>query len=235
MNSFSSFHITDVVSERASWFLRSVYGWMFVGLAVTALTAAAIASSSALVQTLALNPVLLWAIVIVELVLVFVLSSRVDRLRPAAAAGLFILYSALTGVTTSIVLLVYTSISIVNAFVITSGMFGAMALFGSITKRSLASAGQFLFMGLIGLVLASVVSLFWLQDALQFLISVLGVVIFTGLTAWDAQRLRRMADSLTLEGMGSYAVAGALALYLDFINLFFSLLWLTGKRRDDWR
>lgn len=235
MNSFSSFHTTDLVRDRASWFLRSVYGWMFVGLAVTALTAAAIASSSALVQTLALNPVLLWAIVIVELVLVFILSSRVDRLRPAGAAGLFILYSALTGVTTSIVLLVYTSISIVNAFVITSGMFGATALFGSITKRSLAGAGQFLFMGLIGLVLASVVSLFWLQDALQFLISVLGVVIFTGLTAWDAQRLMRMAESLPAERAGSYAVAGALALYLDFINLFFSLLRLTGKRRDDWR
>src|SRR6185295_11269130 len=103
--------------------------------------------------------------------LVFVLSARVDRLQPAAAGGLFILYSALTGVTTSIVLLVYANISVITAFVITSGMFGSMALFGSITKKSLAGAGQFLFMGLIGLVLASIVSLFWLRDTLQFLIS----------------------------------------------------------------
>jgi FtsH-binding integral membrane protein len=114
-------------------------------------------------------------------------------------------------------------------------MFGAMALFGSITKKSLTGAGQFLLMGLIGLVLASVVSLFWLRDTLQFLISLVGVIVFTGLTAWDAQRLRRMAGSLSAERAGSYAVAGALALYLDFINLFFSLLRLTGKRRNEWR
>jgi len=230
-----SFQPVDVADDRVSLFLRSVYGWMFIGLAVTALMAGTIASSTALVETVALNPVFLWGMIIVQLMLVFVLSARVDRLQPAAAGGLFILYSALTGVTTSIVLLVYANISVITAFVITSGMFGSMALFGSITKKSLAGAGQFLFMGLIGLVLASIVSLFWLRDTLQFLISLVGVIVFTGLTAWDAQRLRRMAGSLSTEHAGSYAVAGALALYLDFINLFFSLLRLTGKRRDEWR
>jgi FtsH-binding integral membrane protein len=182
-----SFQPMDVPGDRVSLFLRSVYGWMFIGLAVTALTAGTIASSTALVETVALDPVFLWGMVIVELVLVFVLSSRVDRLQPATAGGLLILYSALTGVTTSIVLLVYANVSVITAFVITSGMFGAMALFGSITKKSLTGAGQFLLMGLIGLVLASVVSLFWLRDTLQFLISLVGVIVFTGLTAWDVE------------------------------------------------
>jgi uncharacterized protein len=115
---------------------------------------------------------------------------------------------------------------------VTAGMFGAVALYGSTTSRSLAGAGQFFFMGLIGLVLASIVGMFWHNDALQFLITVIGVIVFTGLTAWDAQRLKQMAATVPEDRTGSYAVVGALALYLNFINLFLMLLRLLGGRRD---
>ncbi len=142
------------------------------------------------------------------------------------------LYSALTGVTFSVILLAYTGASVATTFVVTAGMFGALAVFGSTTKRSLAGMGQFLFMGLIGLVLASIVGMFWNNDALQFLISVVGVIVFTGLTAWDAQRLKQMAASVPPDRVGSYAIVGALTLYLNFINLFLFLLRFMGGRRD---
>jgi FtsH-binding integral membrane protein len=115
---------------------------------------------------------------------------------------------------------------------IAASMFAAMAVFGTFTKRSLAGWGQFLFMGLIGLIVAMIVGFFWQNDALQFVISVVGVLVFTGLTAWDAQRLKQMAVALPDGRVGSYAVVGALSLYLDFINLFFMLLRLMGGRRD---
>ena len=150
----------------------------------------------------------------------------------ATAAALFALYSALMGVTVSVVLLIFTGASIASTFIITSGMFGAMAVFGTFTKRSLAGWGQFLFMGLIGLIIAMVVGFFWQNDALQFVISVVGVLIFTGLTAWDAQRLKEMAVALPDGRVGAFAVVGALSLYLDFINLFFFLLRFTGSRRS---
>jgi uncharacterized protein len=167
-----------------------------------------------------------------QLGLVFFLAARVEKMAPTTAAGLFLLYSALVGVTTSVIFLIYTSASIMSTFVVTAGMFGAMAAFGSLTKRSLAGVGQFMFMGLIGLILASIVGLFWQNSALQFVISIVGVLVFTGLTAWDAQRLKEMAVSLPDGRVGSFAVVGALSLYLDFINLFFFLLRLMGGRRD---
>jgi FtsH-binding integral membrane protein len=228
----ASYAPADVRDERVTAFLSKVYGWMFSGLLVTAGTAFAIASSTALLRALILNRIVFWAIVIAQLGLVFYLSARVHKVAPVTAAVLFILYSALVGVTSSIVLLAFTAASITSTFIITAGMFGAMALFGSFTKRSLAGVGQFMFMGLIGLILASIVGIFWQNDALQFVIGVVGVVVFTGLTAWDAQRLKQMAVSLPDGQVGSYAVVGALSLYLDFINLFFFLLRFMGGRRD---
>ena len=222
----------DIRDERVGAFLSKVYGWMFVGLLITAVIAFAIASSPALVEAVIVNRMVFWVIVIAQLGLVFYLSARVNRIAPATAAGLFLLYSALVGVTSSVVLLVYTGASIASTFVITAGMFGATALFGTVTRRSLAGLGHFMFMGLIGLVLASIVGFFWHSGALQFVISVVGVVVFTGLTAWDAQRLKQMAVALPDGRVGAYAVVGALSLYLDFINLFFFLLRFTGSRRD---
>jgi FtsH-binding integral membrane protein len=221
-----------IAAERVTRFLRSVYGWMCAGLAITAAVAYGVVSSPALVGSLASNPLLLIGLVVAQLALVFVLAARVTQLAPGLAAGLFVAYAALTGVTMSLILLVYTGESVVTTFVVTAGMFGALALYGTMTTRSLAGVGQFAFMGLIGLIIASLVGLFWKSDALQFLISVVGVIVFTALTAWDAQRLRQMALALPDGQTTSYAVVGALALYLDFINLFLFLLRFLGVRRE---
>ncbi len=231
-SSFTSPQVADVRDERVGAFLSRVYGWMFAGLLVTAVTAFTVAASPALIEMLILNRIVFWALVIAQLGLVIYLSARVEKVSPAIAAGLFILYSALMGVTSSVILLIYTGASITSTFIVTAGMFGATAVFGTVTKRSLAGVGQFMFMGLIGLILASIVGIFWQSSALQFVISVVGVLVFTGLTAWDAQRLKQMAVALPDGRVGAYAVVGALSLYLDFINLFFFLLRFTGSRRD---
>ena len=228
----SSYVSADVRDVRVTAFLSKVYGWMFLGLLITAGTALAVASSPTLIETFICNRILFWILVLGQLGLVFYLSARVERIAPATAAGLFMLYSALVGITSSVIFLVYTSASIVSAFMISATMFGAMAVFGTLTKRSLAGVGQFMFMGLIGLIIASIVNIFWLNSALYFVISVVGVIVFTGLTAWDAQRLKEMAVALPDGRVGSYAVVGALTLYLDFINLFFFILRLFGGRRD---
>ena len=228
----SSYASADVRDVRVTAFLSKVYGWMFLGLLITAGTALGVASSPVLIETLILNRILFWILLFAPIGLVWDMSARVEKMAPATAAGLFLLYSALVGVTTSVIFLVYTSASIVSAFVITAGMFGAMAAFGTFTKRSLAGWGQFLFMGLIGVIIASVVNIFILNDAMSFVISIVGVIVFTGLTAYDAQRLKEMAVALPDGRVGSYAVVGALSLYLDFINLFFFILRLLGGRRN---
>ena len=233
MRSGSAFPTTaEVSAERVTAFLRKVYGWMFAGLAVTAFVASTVAGSPTLLRHIYTNQILYFALILAELGLVFYLSARVQTLAPNVATALFMIYSALNGVTLSFILLMYTGESIGTTFLVTAGMFGAMALYGSTTSRSLAGAGQFFFMGLIGLVLASIVGMFWHNDALQFLITVIGVIVFTGLTAWDAQRLKQMAVTVPDDRTGSYAVVGALGLYLNFINLFLMLLRILGGRRD---
>jgi hypothetical protein len=233
MTPASAFATTTVAgAERVTAFLRKVYGWMAVGLGVTAVVAYAVASSPVLLQTIFGNRMVFFGLVIAELGLVFYLSARVNKMAPGTAAGLFLLYSALNGATIAGILLLFTGASVATTFVVTAGMFGALALYGSTTRRSLAGMGQFVFMGLIGLVLASIVGMFWHSDALQFAISVVGVIVFTGLTAWDAQRLKQMAVATPEGQVGSFAVVGALALYLDFINLFLFLLRFLGSRRS---
>jgi hypothetical protein len=219
-------------AERVTAFLRKVYGWMCAGLAITALVALQVAGSPAILSHLVSNRFLYLGLILAELGLVFFLSARANRLAPGTAMALFVTYAALNGVTLSFVFLAYTGESVASTFVVTGGMFGAMALFGSTTKRSLAGFGQFLFMGLIGLILASLVGLFWQNDALQFVISAVGVIVFTGLAAWDAQRLKQMALAVPDGQAGAIAIVGALALYLDFINLFLFLLRFLGGRRD---
>src|SRR6266576_4995489 len=231
-SSFTSPQLADARDERVGAFLSKVYGWMFVGLLVTAVIAFAVGSSPAIIGIIFANRLVFWALIIAQLGLVFYLSARIENVAPVTAAALFVLYSALVGVTSSVILLLYTGASIASTFIITAGMFGATAFFGTVTRRSLAGIGQFLFMGLIGLILASIVGFFWHNDALHFVISVVGVLVLTGLTAWDAQRLKQMAVALPDGRVGAYAVVGALSLYLDFINLFFFLLRLTGNRRN---
>jgi FtsH-binding integral membrane protein len=221
-----------VTAERITAFLRKVYGWMFVGLGITATVALGVASSPTIAQALFTNRFLFFGLVIAELGLVFYLSARVQKLAPSTAVGLFLLYSALNGLTLSFIFLAYTGTSIATTFFVTAGMFGALALYGTTTKRSLAGIGQFVFMGLIGVVLASIVGMFWRSEGLQFVISIVGVIVFTGLTAWDAQRLKVMAAQVPEGQYGSYSVVGALSLYLDFINLFLFMLRFLGGRRD---
>jgi FtsH-binding integral membrane protein len=228
----SVFTTQAAAAERVTAFLRKVYGWMFLGLGLTAFVAYSVASSPGVMRVLVGNPFLFFGLFAVELGLVWYLSARVDKIAPGNAAALFVIYSALNGVTLSAILLVYTGASIATTFVITAAMFGALAIYGTLTTRSLAGVGQFAMMGLIGLILASLVSFFWHSDALEFLISVVGVIVFTLLTAYDSQRLRQMATALPDGRVGSYAVVGALSLYLDFINLFLMLLRLLGGRRE---
>ncbi len=233
MTPSAAFETTTVgASERATTFLKSVYGWMCVGLGITAAVAFGVAGSPSLLQAIASNPILRWGVILAPLGLVFFLSYRVNKISPGTAAAVFTVYAALNGVMFSFIFLAYSATSIASTFVVTAGMFGALAFFGTVTKRSLAGAGQFFFMGLVGLVLASIVGMFWHSNALQFAISVVGVLVFTGLTAWDAQRLKVMAAAVPEGRFGSYAVVGALSLYLDFVNLFLFMLRFMGGRRD---
>ena len=218
-----------MAEERIGTFLRAVYGWMALGLALTALTASFVASSPSLVRAVGSS---FWIFFIAQIGIVFFLSARVEKLAASTASMLFLAYSTLTGVTLSFVLLAYTGESVAMTFIITAGMFGSLAMYGTVTGRSLSGVGHAMFMGLIGIVLASLVGMFWHSDALQFVISCAGVVVFAGLAAYDAQRLKAMALAAPNGATGSYAVVGALALYLDFINLFLMLLRFFGNRRD---
>jgi FtsH-binding integral membrane protein len=222
----------SAVTDRASAFLSAVYAWMCAGLAITAATAWFVASSPTLIGAIASNRGLFWGLMIAQLGIVFVLSARVQQLQASTAALLFILYSAMTGAIMAFVLLAFTGESVATTFLATAGMFGGLAIYGTVTKRDLGGFGQFLFMGLLGVVLASIVGVFWHSDAFQFVLSFVGVLVFSGLVAYDAQRLKAMALQTSNGQASSYAIVGALTLYLDFTNLFLFLLRFTGSRRE---
>jgi len=232
MTPSSAFETSTVrTAERVTSFLRAVYGWMFVGLGITASVAYGVAYSG-FAQVIATNRLLFWGLWLVPLGLGFVLQGRVDRMTPATAGTLFVIYSASIGAWLSIIFLVYAHTAIASAFFVTAGMFGAVAVLGTVTRRSLAGVGQFAYMGFIGIFLALLASVFIRPLAanagLQFVISVAGVIVFTALTAWAAQRLKQMAATVPAERFTSYAVVGALHLYINFINLFLMLLRLLG-------
>jgi uncharacterized protein len=211
---------------RVRSFVRSVYAWMFGGLLLTALAAVWVVSSPAMQQLVFASP-LRWILLIAEFGLVLVLSAALTRLSAAAAASMFLVFSLLNGLTLSVIVFAYTQATIVQAFVSAAAMFGAMSIYGMVTKRDLTSWGSFFFMGLIGLVIASIVNIFLHSSALGFMVSVFGVFIFVGLTAWDTQKLKSYA-TVTGPMQENLAIIGALALYLDFINLFLMLLRLFG-------
>lgn len=219
----------DQVIITQNSLIRQVYAWMGAGLAITAFMALATLSSPMAIKAITGNKLLFYGLIIGELVLVFTLSGAINRLSTAVATMLFIAYSGLNGVTLSIVALVYTANSIASTFVITAGMFGAMSIYGYVTKRDLTSMGSFLFMGLIGVVIASVVNIFVGSSSVSWVISGIGVLVFTGLTAYDTWKIKEMAAQ-GAEGRKP-AILGALTLYLDFINLFLMLLRFTGNRR----
>ncbi len=213
--------------------INQVYLWMTLGLALTGATAFFVASTDSVKQVIFGNQIVFWGLVIAELGLVFVISGLIERLSAAAATGLFFLYSALNGLTLSAIFLVYSLGSIAGVFLITAGTFGVMSLYGITTKTDLTKIGNLLFMALIGIVIAGLVNIFIGSSVLSLIISVIGVVVFTGLTAYDAQRIKEMsAAALDGESEGKIAVLGALSLYLNFINLFLSLLRLFGSREE---
>jgi hypothetical protein len=221
---------TYQVDTAERTFIASVYRWMALGLMVTAGVAFAVASSEELLRAVVLNRWIFYGLMIAEFGLVIALSAMVQRLSAAAAGALFLLYSALNGATLSVVLLIFTGTSVASAFAITAGTFGAMSVYGTVTKRDLTTWSSFLTMGLFGVVIAGVVNVFLRSDGLSFVLSCAAVVVFTGLTAYDTQKLRAYARAGGTS-VAAAPISGALSLYLDFINLFLAILRLFGDRR----
>lgn len=212
-------------------YMLKVYNYMMGGLAITGLISYLTASSPTMLQAIYGTP-LQWVVMLAPLGFVFFLSYRIDKISAGTAQALFWIYAALMGVSLSFIFLVYQGESIAKVFFITAATFGSMSLYGYTTKRDLSGFGSFLFMGLIGIFIASIVNLFMASSALSFAISVIGVLVFTGLTAYDTQKIK----SIYQEGAGhdtitKMAVMGALNLYLDFVNLFLMLLRLLGDRK----
>ncbi|MEN9282279.1 MAG: hypothetical protein RL594_1214 [Bacteroidota bacterium] len=227
MNSFSQAVSADAIRT----YVQRVYAWMVGGLLLTGGTAWMVSSSPTLLSAIFGTP-LVWVVMFAPVVMVLFLAARVDRMQPSTAAGTFIAYSIVNGISFAAIFLAYDLGSIFKVFLITAGMYGAAAVYGFVTKRDLSGMGSFLFMGLIGLILASVVNIFMDSSALDFAISVIGVLIFTGLTAYDMSRIKEQAIVMYAgEGLAhKRAILGALSLYLNFINLFLYLLRLFGNR-----
>lgn len=215
--------------------MRKVYVWMTLALVITGFTAYAVANSPGIMTAIITNRMLMWGLLIGELALVWYVSARIDRLSLSTATLLFVLYSVLNGATLSIIFLAYTMTSIASVFFITAGTFAAMSLVGYFTKKDLSGLGRILFMALIGLIIATLVNVFLLKDAgFGLIVSYVGVLIFVGLTAYDTQKIKNMlveADDVSAEAQ-KIALMGALALYLDFINLFLYLLRIFGSSRE---
>ena len=222
------------VQVRVNTFIRSVYNWMAIGLALTGVVAFYVANTPAIRNVIFGNQFLFFGLIIAELALVFILSARIHKMQAATGTALFLLYSGLNGATLSFIFLIYTSSSITSTFFICAATFVACSIYGWTTKRDLTSLGGFMFMGLIGIIIASLVNLFLRSSAMSMIISYIGVFVFIGLTAYDTQYIKNMAvtQPADLEAgvMRKGAIIGALKLYLDFINLFLMLLRILGNR-----
>lgn len=221
-----------IVQSRIQSVMQQVYLWMTAGLLLTGAISSMLASNEVLLG-MVLNPIVFIGLFVVELGLVLAISAFINKMSPALATGLFILYAALNGITLTPIFITYTSASIATAFFTTAGMFAALTLYGSVTKRDLSGMGRFLLMALFGLCIATIVNIFLRNGIMDFVISIFGVVIFAGLTAYDTQRLNQIASqAMSEDDIGRFSIMGALTLYLDFINLFLYLLRLFGKRND---
>lgn len=221
------------VSDIGSFF-RSVYGWMTVGLGLTAVVALFTVSTPALMQMIFGNKLVFYGLIIAQFGLVIALSAAINRMTAATATLMFCVYAALSGLTFASIFVVYTQSSIASTFFITAGTFGVMSVYGRVTQKDLSSWGSFLFMGLIGIIIASVVNIFLKSPAMTWVVSCAGVLIFTGLTAYDTHSLKVLAQKgfAHSEERNKVAIVGALKLYLDFINLFLMLLRLLGGNRN---
>jgi FtsH-binding integral membrane protein len=232
--SSSQMTIARARQEASTIFLAKVFNWMAVGLGITGVVAYFTANTG-LAMAIISSP-LFFVLIIAELGLVFYLSARIQKIQASTATSIFLGYSVLNGLTLSVIFLSYTSSSIAGTFFITAGMFGAMAVYGLITKRDLSGWGSFLFMGLVGIIIASIVNIFLKSSSMYWIISLLGVFIFTALTAYDVQKIKKMGEEGIMtqgeEAVRKGAIMGALALYLDFINLFLMLLRFFGGSKN---
>lgn len=227
--------IGNYASKAAqSTLLRSVYVWMTLALVITGFVSMYVAQSYQLISFIFVNKLALWGMLIAELAVVFYLSARINSISFTKATVMFIIYSILNGATLASIFLVYTMSSIASTFFVAAGTFGVMALYGYVTKSDLTRIGNICLMALIGLIIATLVSMFWQNSMLQMIITYAGVILFVGLTAYDSQKIKRLltADGIEVtEETQKIALLGALTLYLDFINLFLYLLRLLGDRK----
>lgn len=239
--SYNDYELQDLTAEQqlsmsAAFpvLMRKVYVWMTLALVITGFTAYGVATSPGALQLILGNQLLFWGLVIGELALVIGVSAAINRLSLTTATMMFVLYSVINGALLAPIFLVYTSSSIATVFFITAGTFGAMALIGYTTKTDLTSMGKFLFMALIGLIIATVVNMFVKSSGFTLILSYVGVLIFVGLTAYDSQKIKQLLLQAPDAGESAQKIAllGALSLYLDFINLFLYLLRFFGNSRD---
>jgi FtsH-binding integral membrane protein len=224
------------VQVRVNSFVRSVYNWMAIGLGITGVVAYGVANNPGVTEVIFGSRLIFFGLIIAQLAMVFMISARIQRMQASTATMLFIVYSALNGATLSSVFLAYTQSSITSTFFICAATFTACSVYGWTTRRDLTTMGGFLTMGLIGIVIASVVNMFFQSGAVSTIVSYVGVLVFVGLTAYDTQEIKNMALSQPADidagAVRKGAILGALKLYLDFINLFLMLLRIFGGRRD---
>lgn len=220
-----------VMEERS--FISRVYAWMFFALVITAVISMWVASTPSLVQAIFGNSILFIVLVLAEIGMVMGLAFAINRISATAATIMFVVYSALNGLTLSVIFVAFTTASLATTFFVTAGTFGIMSVYGYTTKRDLTSIGNLAFMALIGLIIGSVVNIFWRNPILYWAVTYIGILIFVGLVAYDTQKIKQMnaqqMNDPEVERKG--AIMGALALYLDFINLFLLLLRIFGRRR----
>jgi hypothetical protein len=225
----------DIVARENSAFMTKVYQWMSIGVLLTGVIAALIGTNEELVRTIIMNKVLFWVVIIAQFGLVISISGFIKRMNVMTATSLFLLYSALTGVTFSVIFAIYTMASIQSAFFTTAIGFGGLTAFGYMTKKDLGPVGSFCVMGLFGMVGYSLLAMFFpsmMGGAAGLVYSLIGLIIFAGLTAYDTQKIKMLGrQAASEEDRGRATILGALTLYLDFINLFMMILRLTGDRR----
>ena len=230
VNNYNAYSGGTSVQSMVASAMKKVYVKMTVALVITALVSMFCAGSEAFQQFMYTNRWFMWVMVIVELGIVFGVSAGIQKLSSPTATGLFYLFAVVNGLMLAPIFWVYTGASIAKTFFITAGTFGAMSIFGYTTNQDLSKIGNILFMALIGLIIASVVNIFAHSSTLEWIISIAGVIIFVGLTAWDTQQIKRMAQMMPADQVGRLATLGALSLYLDFINLFLYPLRFFGSR-----
>ncbi len=233
MHNQHEIYTADRSIDITNTFFQKVYLWMTAGLAVTALASFMMLSSQSAQQFLFGNRIIFYGLIFAELGLVIAMSAAINRISAATATLMFLGYSALNGITFAAVFLIYTNSSIASAFLVTSGTFAAMSIYGYATKRDLTGLGSFMFMGLVGIIIASVVNMFLRSEMIYWITSYVGVLVFVGLTAYDTQKIKQIGQAgfANEQDRHKAAILGALRLYLDFINLFLMLLRIMGNRR----